>query len=900
MIREATVRQLVDELAHLLPAQRPLEAFVHHNTLHHFEHLPFQEGVEAAADIFGAQPYMSEASFRDAWQNGRILVSDLDEAVQTQVPNTEVRVGALTHSLRDVVRTWMRFLPEGDGGATLRWRLEETDELARWPADLPRGAFERLSSAGPAHTVQPALWRAISRAVPASATMTRPARPRDAALAGSFEDPDGFVNPAMIRWCGAFLDGGHAYWPMADRDGGFYRAVLAHLNATGASGKAWMRPLTGRAQLLVSAGTSPERCIAETLERMGCPAAEVEDLLRETLLSLPGWAGMFIQLAARPDLAPAPPPPTDLADFVAIRLLLDEAAARWVMGCGPGPIPCTSVAVPADPERPWILFNAARWLGVCPQDVSDSLVRDLDALLTRYDSIRRRWIWQLAYERRYRIGILDSVIHHARRVASDQPPAAKVQLVTCIDDREESFRRHFEEISPHNQTFGLAGFFGVTVYHRPLGEPHQRPLCPANTVPKHLLKEVPADLSEWDRLRLSRGRIGRVAEALSVGSDTLFRGGLISLWGWSSIVPLVTRILAPRLHGRTTAASRPSPRTRLQLEATSEEKDHGLQVGFSADEMVNIVRRSLQDMGLTRAFAPLVFVLGHGSRSLNNPHEAAHDCGACGGGRGGPNARAFAQMANRPDVRAALDQSGIEIPSQTWFVGGYHNTCDGAVDLYDLDVVPAALGDALQAARRDLDTARTLDVHERIRRFESADLRLSPQEALAHVETRAEDLAQPRPEYGHCTNALCILGRRSWNRGLYLDRRAFLTSYDPAIDPDGLILERLLAMVGPVGAGINLEYYFSFVDPDRYGSNTKLPHNITALLGVMDGHSSDLRTGLPWQMVEIHEPVRLLNVIEARPEQLLAILERQPALRTLVVNRWILVAAFEPETQQMW
>jgi uncharacterized protein YbcC (UPF0753/DUF2309 family) len=135
---------------------------------------------------------------------------------------------------------------------------------------------------------------------------------------------------------------------------------------------------------------------------------------------------------------------------------------------------------------------------------------------------------------------------------------------------------------------------------------------------------------------------------------------------------------------------------------------------------------------------------------------------------------------------------------------------------------------------------------------------------------------------------------------LYLDRRAFLTSYDPAIDPDGLILERLLAMVGPVGAGINLEYYFSFVDPDRYGSNTKLPHNITALLGVMDGHSSDLRTGLPWQMVEIHEPVRLLNVIEARPEQLLAILERQPALRTLVVNRWILVAAFEPETQQMW
>ena len=172
---------------------------------------------------------------------------------------------------------------------------------------------------------------------------------------------------------------------------------------------------------------------------------------------------------------------------------------------------------------------------------------------------------------------------------------------------------------------------------------------------------------------------------------------------------------------------------------------------------------------------------------------------------------------------------------------------------------------------------------------------------MAHVEARAEDLAQPRPEYGHCTNALCLVGRRAWSRGLFLDRRVFLTSYDPAVDtPERSILERLLASVGPVGAGINLEYYFSFVDPNRYGCNTKLPHNITALLGVMDGHSSDLRTGLPWQMVEIHEPVRLLNVIEARPEELEGILARQPGLRGLIEKRWILVAAFDPQEGAVW
>ena len=153
----------------------------------------------------------------------------------------------------------------------------------------------------------------------------------------------------------------------------------------------------------------------------------------------------------------------------------------------------------------------------------------------------------------------------------------------------------------------------------------------------------------------------------------------------------------------------------------------------------------------------------------------------------------------------------------------------------------------------------------------SAPLTLTPEEARRHVEGRAEDLAQTRPEYGHATNAICIVGRRSRTRGLFLDRRAFLTSYDPTQDDaESTILTGLLRAVFPVCAGINLEYYFSYVDPTGYGCGTKLPHNITSLLGVMDGAASDLRTGLPWQMVEIHEPVRLLFVIETTPEAMLA------------------------------
>ena len=171
-----------------------------------------------------------------------------------------------------------------------------------------------------------------------------------------------------------------------------------------------------------------------------------------------------------------------------------------------------------------------------------------------------------------------------------------------------------------------------------------------------------------------------------------------------------------------------------------------------------------------------------------------------------------------------------------------------------------------------------------------------PLAALAHVQGRAADLAQPRPEYGHATNAFCIVGRRTRTRGLFLDRRAFLVSYDPARDDDGAIIARILAAVVPVVAGISLEYYFSYVDPSGYGSGTKLPHNVTSLLGVMDGAQSDLRTGLPWQMVEIHEPTRLSIVVEADPDRVAKAVQNNPAIGRLVRNRWIWLACLDPDS----
>ena len=132
--------------------------------------------------------------------------------------------------------------------------------------------------------------------------------------------------------------------------------------------------------------------------------------------------------------------------------------------------------------------------------------------------------------------------------------------------------------------------------------------------------------------------------------------------------------------------------------------------------------------------------------------------------------------------------------------------------------------------------------------------------------TTLSRFTQVHPEWGHATNASAVIGRRALTKGLPLDRQTFMQSYDPYDDPEGKILEWILMAIGPVIAGSGLEYYFSRVDNGLYGSGSNILHNVSGLVGVMDGAGSDLRTGLPFQMVWVYEPMRMTFVVEGLPQ----------------------------------
>lgn len=327
------------------------------------------------------------------------------------------------------------------------------------------------------------------------------------------------------------------------------------------------------------------------------------------------------------------------------------------------------------------------------------------------------------------------------------------------------------------------------------------------------------------------------------------------------------------------------------------------QTGFTVVEQAHFVEMALRILGFTKSFSRLVLFCAHGSSSDNNPYESALDCGACGGNHGISNARALAVMANKAQVRQALAQKGLVIPADTHFLPGQHDTTTDEVQLFDLEEVPATHRKDLLRLQRDLHEAGEKNSRERLTRFPDEPITNGTVKALSRTKQRSVDWSQVRPEWGLSRHSTFIVGRRSLTQGMDLEGRAFLHSYDHSQDPKGRYLEIIMTAPVIVGNWINMEHYFSTVDPMVYGSGSKVYHNIVGRLGVMYGSQSDLCVGLPTQTVldgerPYHEPMRLFTIIEAPLEIISSIIVRHDILQRLTKNQWIHIVALDPVTME--
>jgi hypothetical protein len=325
-----------------------------------------------------------------------------------------------------------------------------------------------------------------------------------------------------------------------------------------------------------------------------------------------------------------------------------------------------------------------------------------------------------------------------------------------------------------------------------------------------------------------------------------------------------------------------------------------MRYGLTPEETVACAEGLLTTIGLTDDLAHLVYIVGHGASSVNNTHYAGYDCGACSGRPGSVNARISALLLNDPEVRKQLEKRGIRISPSTHFVAALHDTTTDHIEWFDKHKIPEALQKEHEANTKTFLKALEKNALERLEKLSPLRPIKEAKKALSQTERRSFSMFEPRPEWNHATNAMCIVGRRELSKSIHLERRSFLQSYDGTKDPEGAILHAILKAVTPVCGGINLEYYFSRTDNHKMGAGSKLPHNVVGLIGVSNGVEGDLRTGLPEQMITIHEPLRLMMVVEQSPEVVENIFNRDPQLGEWYAHEWVLLCCITPNQRSVY
>ena len=620
--------------------------------------------------------------------------------------------------------------------------------------------------------------------------------------------------------------------------------------------------LPGFRKYVASLPHTAEASIVVSLHALGVPEAMWDSLLLCHAFSTPGWSSWTrYQTEEAKHLQVQR---NDFAGLLAMRLAYEAFLAQT----------CNF-------SVDWRSFaSATEGQQATSFNVSDSALLRFTLLRASEIAYRDRLLTELARP--------TAEVVHAQDPSAEQSVRKLAQCVFCIDVRSERFRRHLEQQTPHVETFGFAGFFGISMEYVALGQ-----TCGDSHVPVLLRPQFQVHQGVHNGCEHSD------AVARQKVSD---KRSWSRLWSWMpnsasacfSFVETTGWLYGFKLLAKTSRFARKVS----ALPAMVQPETHplgptlrGLNAqGLSTSKQADLAQGVLTNLGLTDGFARLVVLCGHASQTENNPLKAGLDCGACGGHSGEPNARFAASLLNQPHVRSSLADRGILIPEDTFFVGGLHNTTTDQVELFDTHELPQSHQSDVRALQEHLAQAGQLTAAER-------KLAEGSSNSPAFMR-RAEDWSEVRPEWGLAGNAAFIAAPRSLTQHMDLQGRAFLHSYDQHADPDGKVLELIMTAPMIVANWINMQYYASTVDNAHFGAGNKTVHNVVGQFGILSGNGGDLQTGLPWQSLHDgqalqHAPQRLQVVIAASRSAIERVIDKHQSVADLLTNGWLHLVAIE-------
>jgi uncharacterized protein YbcC (UPF0753/DUF2309 family) len=661
----------------------------------------------------------------------------------------------------------------------------------------------------------------------------------DLAAATSGTDWPDVIADRIGVWAGGYFDAGQALWAVPARKGAWdsFRFYATHDITPEIMG------LKGFGARAAESPSTAIGAIAHAADRLGLDPATLEAYGHRLLQSMGGWAQYARYHLWRAELADDAD--DTLTDLLAIRLLWEEALHDLFED---------------EIAEDWATARAAYGQ---PVQAADADIVDE--------------ILQEAAERGAQRMLAEKLATPLDEPRADRP---KLQAAFCIDVRSEVFRRALESVDPRIQSLGFAGFFGVFTRHRGFASDVDELRLPVLLNPTVDSRATSPENAGKDLQSRFQARAKRAWGRFKLAAVSSF--AFVEAMGPVYIVKLLRDAL-----GLNPAAGPNDPTPRFDA-------------ALDAPARIDAAETVLRAMSLTGDFARLVLLAGHGANVVNNPQASGLHCGACGGYSGEVNARLLAGLFNDPDVRSGLIDRGIEIPSDTLFVGGLHDTTTDAVTLYDVDVDASAHASDLKQAREWLSRAGIVTRTERAARLpRAAD--------GGDIARRARDWAEVRPEWGLAGCGAFIAAPRAHTSKLDLSGRSFLHDYDWKQDSaNGFpVLELIMTAPVVVASWISLQYYGSTVAPDVFGAGNKLLHNVVGGVGVFEGNGGVMRGGLSWQSVHdgenyAHDPLRLTVCIAAPREAMTDILGRHDGVRALFDNRWLHLFALDDGGRMAW